>query len=75
MIPTIEIGRPKDLKHGDYAANVAMQLAKPARMAPLAIAQAIAAHLPAHPALGEAQVLAPGFLNFRLSDVWLASHR
>ncbi len=71
-IPTVEIGRPKDPKHGDYAANIAMQLAKPARMAPLAVAQAIAAHLPAHPALGEAQVLAPGFINFRLSDAWLA---
>ncbi len=71
-IPTVEIGRPKDLKHGDYAANIAMQLARPARMAPLAVAQAIAAHLPAHPALGEAQVLAPGFINFRLSDAWLA---
>ncbi len=71
-IPTVEIGRPKDPKHGDYAANIAMQLAKPARMAPLAIAQAITAHLPAHPALGEAQVLPPGFINFRLSDAWLA---
>jgi len=71
-IPAVEIGSPKDPKHGDYAANIAMQLARTARMAPLAVAQAIAAHLPAHPALGEAQVLAPGFINFRLSDAWLA---
>lgn len=71
-IPAVEIGRPKDPKHGDYAANIAMQLARPARMAPLAVAQAIIAHLPAHPALGEVQALPPGFINFRLGDGWLA---
>ena len=44
--PAVEISRPKDLANGDYTSTVAMQSAKPAKMAPLAIAQAILAHLP-----------------------------
>ncbi len=71
-LPAVEIGRAKDLKHGDYTTSVAMQSARPARMAPLAIAQAIAAHMPAHAALAAVEAAPPGFVNFRLSDAWLA---
>ncbi len=39
---TVEIERPADKSHGDYAANVAMRLAKPLRRPPLEIAKAIA---------------------------------
>jgi hypothetical protein len=42
-LPAIEVSRPRDVTKGDYATSVAMQCAKAARMAPLAIAQAIAA--------------------------------
>ena len=49
-----------------------MQSAKPARMAPLAIAQVIAAHLPAADFIAAVEVAPPGFINFRLSDAWLA---
>ena len=40
-------------------------------MAPLAIAQAIAKHMPAADFIGAIEVAAPGFINFRLSDRWL----
>jgi arginyl-tRNA synthetase len=70
--PAIEIGRPKDLANGDYASTVAMQAAKLAKMAPLAIAQAILAHLPPTDFMGKAEVAPPGFINFRLNDAWLA---
>ncbi len=70
--PAIEIARPKDPKHGDFTSTVAMQSAKGAHMAPLAIAQAIAAHLPPTDLLAGVEVLPPGFLNFRLSEHWLA---
>ncbi len=71
-LPAIEIGRAKDLKHGDYTTSVAMQSAKPARMAPLVIAQTIAAHMPANTALAAVEAAPPGFINFRLGDAWLA---
>ena len=50
-----------------------------ARMAPLAIAQAVVKHLPPSDLVEAAEVLPPGFINFRLSPRWLAhlveSHR
>ncbi len=70
-LPPIDIGRPKDPKHGDYASSVAMQSTKLARMAPLAIAQAVVGHLPASAAIAAVEVLPPGFINFRLADDWL----
>jgi arginyl-tRNA synthetase len=72
-VPPIEIARPKDLLHGDYTTSVAMQSARVARMAPLAIAQAIAKHLPETAYLAGAEVAPPGFINLRLNERWLAA--
>ena len=72
-VPAIEIGRPKDPNHGDYSSTVALQAAKLAKMAPLAIAQTLASRLPASEMIAAVEVLPPGFINFRLSDQWLAS--
>lgn len=69
--PQLEIGRPKDPKHGDFSSTVAMQAAKAAKMAPLAIAQAVVKHLPPSDVIEAAEVLPPGFINFRLSTRWL----
>jgi arginyl-tRNA synthetase len=41
-IPPIELDRPKQAAHGDLACNVALQLAKPLRMNPRQVAEAIA---------------------------------
>jgi arginyl-tRNA synthetase len=59
---------PRDRAHGDWATNLAMQLAPVARMAPRKIAEAIRDHL-ALPAgeVEEVAIAGPGFLNFRLS--------
>ena len=73
-VPGVEVSRPKDASHGDYATTVAMQSARLARMAPLAIAERIASHLPSAPYLSGAGVVPPGFINFRLSERWLAEH-
>lgn len=70
--PTIELSRPKDAAKGDYASSVAMQCAKAARLAPLAIGQAIRAHMSPADFLADVEVVAPGFINFRLSDRWLS---
>ena len=70
-LPDIEVSRPRDVTKGDYATSVAMQCAKAARMAPLAIAQAIAKYIPTGDFIGAIEVAAPGFINFRLSDRWL----
>ncbi len=70
--PHVDVERPRDAAHGDYATSIAMKLAKEARMAPLKIAQAIAAHLPTNGMIGAAEVAPPGFINIRLSDAFLA---
>jgi arginyl-tRNA synthetase len=69
----VEIERPRDPSHGDYAANTAMQLAKPARMAPRAIAEALVSELADAPEIASVEVAGPGFINFRLSDDALRS--
>jgi arginyl-tRNA synthetase len=70
-IPDIRVERPRDPDHGDYAAPVALQLARLARMAPLKIAQIIADHLVKPDYLGEVIVAPPGFINFQLTTEWV----
>ncbi len=62
---------PRDPSHGDMATNAAMVLAKPAGMAPRAIADALAARLGTDPRIASAEVAGPGFLNLRLAtSLW-----
>lgn len=70
-IPAIEIRPPKKAEQGDYACAIAMQLAKPTGKNPFDIANTIVAHLPQADFLGSAEVVKPGFINFKLSDDWL----
>ena len=72
-IPDVLVERPRETTHGDYATAVALQLARPARMAPLKIAEAIVGHIALPDYIGETTAVAPGFINFRLSKVWLQS--
>jgi arginyl-tRNA synthetase len=72
---TVEIERPADPLHGDLASNLAMKLARPCRMAPLAIASALKEELEreievdasATP-IATVDVAPPGFINLRLAD-------
>ena len=67
----VSVEPPRDDAHGDMATNAAMVLAKPAGMAPRAIADALAARLTGDPRIAAAEVAGPGFLNLRLSNaVW-----
>ncbi len=60
--------RPRDPDHGDWASTLALRLAKPARMAPRAIAEAVVANLALPSSVASVEVAGPGFLNFRLSS-------
>jgi arginyl-tRNA synthetase len=78
--PTIEVERPADPVHGDLATNLAMKLARPYAMAPLAIATALATELTAEATdpsaatpVASAEVAPPGFLNMRLRNTALES--
>ncbi len=72
-LPTIEIRPPKKAEQGDYASAVAMQLAKPTGKNPFDIATTIAKYLPTADFIGSVEVMKPGFINFRLNEMWLQS--
>ncbi|MGE5615510.1 MAG: arginine--tRNA ligase [Bacillota bacterium] len=63
----IELERPRQAEHGDFATNVALQLAKRVGMKPRDAAQAILAALPASGEIAGTQVAGPGFINFTLA--------
>jgi arginyl-tRNA synthetase len=63
-VPTsVTVERPRQKGHGDYATNVAMQLAKKAGTSPRALAELIAARLTENAGVAGAEVAGPGFLN------------
>ncbi len=67
----VAVEPPRDAAHGDMATNAAMVLAKPAGLAPRAIADALAVRLAKDARIMAADVAGPGFLNLRLSNlVW-----
>jgi arginyl-tRNA synthetase len=63
----VELDRPKNAAHGDFATNVALQLAKRLGRKPRDAAQAILAALPANDEVASADIAGPGFINFTLS--------
>ncbi|MBM4432214.1 MAG: arginine--tRNA ligase, partial [Chloroflexi bacterium] len=71
-IPVIPVERPKQEQHGDYATPVCLQLAGLARMVPIRIAEILVSHLPQSDFVGKAEVARPGYINFALSEAWLA---
>ena len=74
-LPAVDIDRPANPEYGDFAASLALKLARPYRRAPLEIAHALAAAIAADAAdpavdspIASVDVAAPGFLNLRLTD-------
>ncbi len=71
-MPDFAIEVPREKAHGDFAGNIAMLLAKQAKMAPRKIAEAIIQHLDAADSLVEnVEIAGAGFINFRLKPEWL----
>jgi len=64
---TIVLERPKSDAHGDFATNIAMQLAKPLRQNPRAIAERLIAALPASDYVAKVEIAGAGFINFFLN--------
>ncbi|MDR6939969.1 arginine--tRNA ligase [Arcanobacterium hippocoleae] len=62
----VKIERPRSREHGDWATNLAMQLAKKAGMNPRALAEILVAKLLAHDGIAGAEVAGPGFINITL---------
>jgi len=65
-LPEPRVERPRDREHGDWATNVAMQVAGAAGRPPRQIAELLAKRLAAVPGIASAEAAGPGFLNVRL---------
>ncbi|WP_042391003.1 arginine--tRNA ligase [Streptacidiphilus melanogenes] len=63
---TVNVERPKNRDHGDYAVNVALQLAKAAGKPPRQVAELVAARLRELPGIAKIDIAGPGFLNITL---------
>lgn len=70
--PRLQVDRTKDKSHGDFATNLAMMLAKPAKSNPRQLAQQIIDLLPAHSAVSKVEIAGPGFINFFVNPDHLA---
>ncbi|MGO4502154.1 MULTISPECIES: arginine--tRNA ligase [unclassified Dyella] len=66
-VPHFVIERTRSRDHGDFAANAAMLLAKPARAKPRELAEKLVAALPANGLVGKVEIAGPGFINFFLA--------
>ncbi len=66
----VRLERPGDPAHGDYATNVALQLAGAGRQSPRDVAAKLATAAATLPMVERAEVAGPGFLNLFLADEW-----
>ncbi|MGH8984789.1 MAG: arginine--tRNA ligase [Acidimicrobiia bacterium] len=69
----LALERPKVREHGDWSANVALQVARSVNRAPREVAESLCAvmegDLPAR--VDKVEIAGPGFLNFYLRPTWL----
>ncbi len=70
---TVVVERPKNRDHGDWATNVAMQLAKKFEMTPRDFASLLAGHLEALESITKVEIAGPGFINITIATAASAS--
>lgn len=67
VTPRIQLDRPRDKSHGDFACNLAMMLAKPAKRNPRELAQLIIDAIPANDVIAHCDIAGPGFINIAVN--------
>ena len=66
----VELDRPNDPGHGDYATNAALRLAPARRRPPRELGDELAAAAAGLDEVERAEVAGPGFVNLWLADAW-----
>ncbi len=66
----VELERPRDPAHGDYATNVALKTASARGTKPMQIAEELAAAATSLPVVERASVAPPGFVNIEMAPAW-----
>jgi arginyl-tRNA synthetase len=67
----VTVERPRNPEHGDYATNIALQLAKSAGNNPRAVAELVAVRLRDVRGIAAVDIAGPGFLNITLDAATL----
>jgi arginyl-tRNA synthetase len=67
----VTVERPRNPEHGDYATNIALQLAKPAGVNPRVVAELVATRLAEVGGIAQVDIAGPGFLNITLDAATL----
>ena len=70
-LPEIQVERPGNSEHGDFATNLPLRLARATRINPLELAQSLAAHIATGDVIERVEAAPPGFINFYLRESWL----
>jgi arginyl-tRNA synthetase len=70
---SVELERPAEPEHGDYATNVALRLAATRAKPPRELAAEIAAEAVERGLVASAEAAGPGFVNLHVSDDWVAA--
>ncbi len=71
-IPNFVLEVPREKNHGDFATNVAMLLAKEAKLPPRLIAEHLVANFAREATwVDKIEIAGPGFINFYLNNGWL----
>jgi arginyl-tRNA synthetase len=71
-LPEVVLEVPKDKAHGDFATNMAMQLARIAKKAPRMIADELVANFDKSKAsIAKVEIAGPGFINFYMDNSYL----
>lgn len=65
--PAVTIERPRNPEHGDYATNLALQVAKKVGVPPRELAGWLAAGLGEQDGVAAAEIAGPGFINLRIA--------
>ena len=70
-LPEPEVMEPRQKEHGDFATNVALEVASRIAASPRTVAEAIVAALPPAAFVRKVEVAGPGFINVFLTEGWL----
>jgi len=69
----VELERPSDPRHGDYATNVALRLAGQRRQPPREVAEELRTEIARRDGIAAVEIAGPGFLNLTVDDAWLGA--
>ncbi|MGH2723942.1 MAG: arginine--tRNA ligase [Actinomycetota bacterium] len=67
----VEVIRPRQKEHGDYATNVALAVGSAIGRSPREVAEVLVRHLPESDVVAKVEVAGPGFINIFVAHGWL----